>query len=255
MTARGRQVQVIGHRGASHDRPENTLEAFEEALAQGADGIELDVQLSRDGVPIVWHDRTLARAGLRGRRVSSLEADRIMALPATVLDDGPAAPHIPTLERTLERFAHRTRLLIEIKSRAGPGREPRRRELVTAVAALVRGARAERHVQILSFDIDVLVDCSEIAPQLARILDIDPPPQFPRRLAERLSLLNGIAADVRGLRPAFSAAVQAAQLPLWIWTCNTSRTVSRALAQGAHGILSDRPAWLRSEIERQSATP
>jgi glycerophosphoryl diester phosphodiesterase len=57
----GARPFVLGHRGARHAAPENTQRAFELALAEGADGIELDVRLDRDGRVIVLHDRTLAR--------------------------------------------------------------------------------------------------------------------------------------------------------------------------------------------------
>src|SRR4029077_5089067 len=63
---------IIGHRGASAVAPENTLAAFDLALKSGADGVEFDVRLSRDGVPVIIHDETLRRTGLRPERVSDL---------------------------------------------------------------------------------------------------------------------------------------------------------------------------------------
>jgi len=68
---------VIGHRGASALAPENTLIAFETALADGAAGIELDVRLARDGVPVVIHDSTLRRTGLREEAVASLASSEL----------------------------------------------------------------------------------------------------------------------------------------------------------------------------------
>src|SRR5688500_10034573 len=65
-TSEAPKPRVIGHRGACGVRPENTAASFAEALRQKADGIELDLQLTRDGVPVVFHDRTLAKVGGRG---------------------------------------------------------------------------------------------------------------------------------------------------------------------------------------------
>ena len=63
-----REPLIIGHRGASAVAPENSMAAFEAAIAAGADGIEFDVHLSRDGVPVIIHDETLQRThGLRKR--------------------------------------------------------------------------------------------------------------------------------------------------------------------------------------------
>ena len=68
---------IIGHRGASANAPENTLAAFKMAIDAGADGIEFDVQLAKDGVPVVIHDATLARTGLRPENVAGLTAKQI----------------------------------------------------------------------------------------------------------------------------------------------------------------------------------
>ncbi|MDQ3754751.1 MAG: glycerophosphodiester phosphodiesterase, partial [Acidobacteriota bacterium] len=62
---------IIGHRGASAVAPENTLGAFARALDDGADGIEFDVRLARDGVPIVIHDATLKRTALQDGAVAA----------------------------------------------------------------------------------------------------------------------------------------------------------------------------------------
>ena len=59
--AADKPAEIIGHRGASHDAPENTIAAFDRGLAAGADGLELDVRLSKDGEVVVIHDETLDR--------------------------------------------------------------------------------------------------------------------------------------------------------------------------------------------------
>ena len=74
--------RVIAHRGASATHPENTLAAFDAALAEGCDGLELDLQLSRDGVPVVYHDRTLRKAGGGARAVHQADWVEITRLDA-----------------------------------------------------------------------------------------------------------------------------------------------------------------------------
>jgi glycerophosphoryl diester phosphodiesterase len=68
---------IIGHRGASDVAPENTMAAFREAIAVGADGIEFDVRLTRDGVPVVIHDSSLRRTGGLNKRVADLSSEEI----------------------------------------------------------------------------------------------------------------------------------------------------------------------------------
>ena len=84
LARHGAPVLVIAHRGASRRRPENTLPAFDEALRLGCDAIELDVQLSRDGVPVVFHDKTLSRAGAGRKRVAGLKLAELRSLDAGV---------------------------------------------------------------------------------------------------------------------------------------------------------------------------
>ena len=68
---------IIGHRGASAHAPENTLAAFQLAIDAGADGVEFDVQLAKDGVPVVIHDATLERTGLRPERIAELTSKQL----------------------------------------------------------------------------------------------------------------------------------------------------------------------------------
>ena len=245
MRAPERPARVIAHRGASRDCPENTLAAFDEALRQGADGIELDVQLSRDGVPVVYHDRTLARAGAGRRRVAALDAAALTALdPGARVGRRFLGQHLPALETVLDRFGDRTLLLIEIKTREGRAGTSRHERLARTVARLVRERRLERLALALSFDLGVLAACADEAPRLGAVLNLDPPRRLGPRLRESLSWLHGLSADVRGLTPGFGAELRAAGRPLYVYTCNTERAVARALAAGASGIMSDRPGWL-----------
>ncbi len=253
MTGRGpsppdRPVWTIAHRGASRDRPENTLAAFDEALAQGADGIELDVQLSRDGVPMVYHDRTLARAGGGRRRVSQLDAREIEALDAGVGFDGHSPrQRIPALEQVLERYGRRTRLLVEIKTREGP---PRDLELARTVARMIDRMGLGAETLILCFDARVLAACVEEAPRVRPALNLKPPPLMTPAIRKRLAALHALSADVRTLTIRFGASVRRAGTPLYVYTCNTPRAVRRALAAGASGVMSDRPRWLARQLAR-----
>lgn len=97
---------VIGHRGARARAPENTIEAFDLALRDGADGIEFDVLLTADGVPVISHEDHLGRTHGIEARISQLRLDQLRD----------AARSVPTLEEVLVGFAGRTRLFVELKA-------------------------------------------------------------------------------------------------------------------------------------------
>src|SRR5205814_10656550 len=93
---------VFAHRGGSALAPENTIAAFDNGLALGADGLELDVRLCRDGVAVVHHDPTLERTTLLGGRVAERAAREL------------ADAGVPALHDVLERY-RQARIIIEMK--------------------------------------------------------------------------------------------------------------------------------------------
>jgi glycerophosphoryl diester phosphodiesterase len=245
-----RSAWVIAHRGASRDRPENTIAAFDEALRQGCDGIELDVQLSRDGVPVVYHDKTLTKAGGGRRRVAQLALRELRALDVgTWLDARYTGQRIPVLEHVLERYGRRTRLFVEIKTREGIAAADRHLLLARTVAGLVKKMKLEQRVWVLSFDAGVLAACAREAPRLRSVLNLRPPPRVTPTLRERLASLHALSADVRTLTTTFAAGVRRAGRPLFVFTCNTSRKAERAFAVGPAGVMSDRPGWLADHFK------
>lgn len=102
-------MRIIGHRGAKGDAPENSIEALHYALEQGADGIEIDVRVTRDNVPIVVHDKSL----LSSHRINK----RIHKLSFNELNDLIPGHNIPTLLDVFDTFWGKTFLNIELKSK------------------------------------------------------------------------------------------------------------------------------------------
>lgn len=102
-------VQIYAHRGSSGTQPENTLRAFRQAVADGADGVEFDVRASRDGVPVVIHDRDVSRTTDGSGLVDRMDLAEIRRLDA---GDG---ERVPTLAEVLDLVAGRLRLYVEIK--------------------------------------------------------------------------------------------------------------------------------------------
>jgi glycerophosphoryl diester phosphodiesterase len=108
------KIKIIAHRGASGHAPENTMAAFQLAMAQGADGIELDVMLSKDGQLVVIHDATVDRTTNGTGRVKDMTLAQLQ-----VLDAG-NGEKIPTLEAVLQTFGGQYLINIELKNYASP---------------------------------------------------------------------------------------------------------------------------------------
>jgi len=240
---------AIAHRGTPRHFPENTLAGFEHALRLGCDGIELDVQLTHDDVPVVYHDRTLARAGGGRQRVHRLGLDEVRRLDAGARCPVARRRHrIPLLSEVLEQLAGRTRLLVEIKTREGQARSERHRQLATLVAGMLRGLPK---TWVLSFDADVLRTVAETSPRLPRVLNVRP--LFPGNATRlRRAMPDVVDADVRGLSPAFGRRVRRGGRRLWSFTCNTPAQVRTAREAGAEALISDRVDWLIERLERDA---
>jgi glycerophosphoryl diester phosphodiesterase len=134
-------VIVLGHRGAVHPTaPENTLASVDRALRQGADGVEVDVRVTADGIPVCLHDPTLLRTADDRREVSAVP---YVDLPWV------GSHRIPRLSEVIDLVAGRGRLVIEVKSPSGE--HAPLGEVVDAVAAVLRRHRTD-HVTVSSFD-------------------------------------------------------------------------------------------------------
>lgn len=237
MTAPTRRAvpRRIAHRGASRDHRENSLAAFDAALRERCQAIELDVQLSADGVPFIHHDRTLSGVGGGRRRVRHRSAEQLREL------------QLPELSVVLERYARRTELLVEIKAY---GDDPAHHAALTeATVAAIAAADAIDRCWILCFDARVLDHVAELEPTLARVLNIEPPRRISAGIARQLDTLSALSMKIGRITPAFAGAVHDRGCPTMTYTCNTERRLRRALDRGIAGIMSDRPAWLAARLD------
>ena len=155
---------IVAHRGARDEAPENTRAALARALDYPIDGIELDVQLSADGVPVIHHDRTLLRVARRRWRVAGRTASELQQIDwGRWFGADFAGEPLLTLERTLALFAARTRLLIEVKTAPGQDAERLTRTVLSHLAGLTPEVPRD-HIHILCFDPRVLALAARLAP-------------------------------------------------------------------------------------------
>jgi glycerophosphoryl diester phosphodiesterase len=160
---------IIAHRGDSAHRPENTLASFASALEAGARLIELDVQLTRDRIPVVLHDPTLDRTTTGQGPVGERTLAEVRALSAGYrqrFGDAYTGERVPTLAEALGFLRGRAKVMIEIKTESvtdDPGVS-----VEAGTVAEVRKAGMVGEVAFLSFDRRALLRCREAAPEIPR---------------------------------------------------------------------------------------
>lgn len=224
--AGGPGVEVIAHRGASLELPEHTFAAFDLALEQGADALELDLRATADGHVVVLHDPTLARTHGDPRAIGQVR-----------LADLPAECAVLTLAGVLERYAGAARLLLELK----PGGAP--------VEAVVRQVVDTKGVVLQSFDRLALRRAARCAPGLAVA------PLYTGRPTARQLDRAARGAEGVGVRHALvdAALVGAAHrrgLRLRAYTANEPAELLRLAALGVDGLITDAPARARAALAR-----
>lgn len=233
---------VFAHRGASGEAAENTRSAFDRALAYAADGIETDVQLSRDDVPVLWHDDFLGKLGLPGRRIDDFDCSQLRAMNfARYFGEGATQESIVSLQDFIQDYRKRCRLLLEIKNRAG---EPaaRRTSKVRQTLDLVGTADGERIV-VSSFDLDCLVDAHQYRPEFPLVYNLESGQSrttIPRVLAEK-PFLHGLCLPIATLDGAVVALLRDHKKLIAVYTCNSAREIHKALQLGVDILISDWP--------------
>jgi glycerophosphoryl diester phosphodiesterase len=242
---------VIAHRGASKYAPENTMSAFRLAHKMNADMIELDVQLSKDGIPIVFHDAKLDRHSNGNGFLSSFLFDELRQLDAgewfSIEYQG---EKIPSLKEVLEWAAGKILVNIEIKTEAVHNSAEDGVE--EKVIQLVENTKMEKNVIISSFDYRTVKRIKKMAPEILTGLLYNKKSSVKRGPVE---LMKEYGADFfhcskSEMNKKWIAQLNDAEKRYLIYTINNKRQMKQWLENGSFGIFSDKPDLLREVTDR-----
>jgi glycerophosphoryl diester phosphodiesterase len=265
---------IIAHRGASGLAPENTLRAFRLAIALGAEGVEMDVQLTADGTPVVIHDAHVNRttngrgpvAGLTLEELTGLDAgrwfDRRLALRPGVrkaieriYKEGGnnhvySSENVPTLEAALDVLAPSSlaRIYIELKCD-----KRNRAEMADAILAIVHCLQIEESVTLLSFDHEAIRHVKRIAPRIRTAATF---PVSGRALVTSRSIMESVKdaeADEAALHYGIAtqrvvSVLHESGIEVSAWTANRPLVMRRLIASGVDAIMTNFPDRLRDII-------
>lgn len=241
------RVLNIAHRGASADAPENTLPAFEAALAAGADALELDVHMAADGALVVIHDPALGRTtNGRGFVGAHTLADLRRLDAGAWFGPAFAGTAVPTLEEVVALARGRARLFVEIKGGSDfyPGIE-------SAVIRCLEEGGALREAVVASFDHPALLAVRSAAPGAETVALLEGRPADPGGLAAA-ARAGGLALEHRLITARERALTAAVGLRLYAWTVDEEARMRRLVGLGLDGIITNHPGRLR-RLLRESA--
>ena len=231
---------VFAHRGGSALAPENTIDAFDNGLAFGADGLELDVHLSRDGVIVVHHDRTLDRTTTLSGPVAARAARELNSA------------RVPSFVDVLARYRD-VRLIVELKVN--------RPELAVAVVDALRRADAIDRVCLGAFRRRVLQTVRALEPAVATSAAREEVRWALYRSWVRWPVTR-VGYDgyqvpewsgrTRVVSPRFIEAAHGAGLAVQVWTVDREDDARRLLAWGVDALITDRPDIIVPLVKRLS---
>ncbi|MGB8956324.1 MAG: glycerophosphodiester phosphodiesterase [Tumebacillaceae bacterium] len=241
MYTKIRNPKNLAHRGASAAAPENTMAAFRLAEQMGADGIELDVHLTRDGVPVVIHDEWLDRTTSGKGLVAEHTLAGIRALDAGAwFGDAFAGEKVPTLEEVIRAFGRRMFFNIELKNSYLPMPTLEHRTI-----ALLRHYRLERGVLVSSFNHQSMHLFRQLAPDIPTGL------LFDCVLVEAPPYAKSLGAAA--LNPYYMCVTQervqeahANGLGINVWTVNDADDMKQMIELGVDAIITNHPDRLRA---------
>jgi glycerophosphoryl diester phosphodiesterase len=245
---------VIAHRGDSAHRPENTLASFASALELGAEIVELDVQLTRDGQMVVIHDATLDRTTSGRGRVLDHTLAEVRAVSAGYPErfgDRYAGERVPTLVEALAFLRGRARVLVELKSESMTGDLHGGLEALTI--AEVRKAGMLDEVALVSVDTASLGRCRELAPEITRghLFYRSTPAEVVA--GARLAGCDLVMPEKTVLDDEMARAVKAADLKLGTWVVDDPEELFALQRFELFGVASNRPGVLLEALAERTS--
>ena len=239
------ETEITAHRGSSRTAPENTIPAIEAAVEEMADSVEIDVQMTADGVVVLGHDASLKRVAGVNRSIASMTFEELEKLDVgSCFSSEYAGTRIPSLSEVLELCSQKTSLNIEIKYVG------KNSELPEKTAEMVREYGMENQCVITSTNLSYLKRVKEALPEIRTGYIIS---------AAYGNFYSSEDVDFISIRSGFvtSALMQNAHeqgKAVYAWTVNTKSELERLTLLGVDGIITDRPVLAREIVYREEAT-
>lgn len=246
---------IIAHRGDSSHAPENTLAAFQMAIDKGADGVEFDVRLSKDGVPVVIHDANLKRTGGRSENVADLTAIELAEIEVGSpkwRDSKFSSETVPTLVGVLDLLKKCPGpIYIELKCGTKDYEA-----LAKAVCDVIRPSPQLPQMIVKSFKLAAIPVVRSSLPEVQTAALFEPKIlDMIRGKAHLITLAREFGAHQLSLHYSLAtkkltALAKAAEMPVTIWTADNTKWVARCREREIKALITNDPAKVLSTRER-----
>lgn len=236
------QSLIFAHRGSNKEAAENTGSAFDRALEYPIDGIETDVQLSRDEVAVLWHDRFLGKVGFPLGHIDDFDHAQLQAMNFSAHFSSAAKPEgIMSLQEFLDAYRKRCRLLLEIKNRDWET-VARHRIKVRQTLGLA-GAPDGDAIMVSSFNLASLIYAHQCAPGFPLVYNFEADQTLAdaQRVLDEQPFLHGLCLPIATLDEPLVRLLRDHGKAIAVYTCNSDAEINKALELGVDILISDVP--------------
>ncbi|MBN2211759.1 MAG: hypothetical protein JW709_10235 [Sedimentisphaerales bacterium] len=243
-------MEIVAHRGASFEAPENTQAAVKLAWEKNADAVEIDIHLSKDNKIVVIHDYSTYRTSGTALEVKDTDSSRLRKLDVgTIKDKRFEGEQIPFLDEILNLLPPAKKLFLEIK--CGSAVLPYLQETITQ-------NHKESQIILMSFDLETIAIAKNVMPYIAAYwLKQTKVNEHTRQMIPHdihwidiamENKLEGMAVRWDGVTTEFVSFAKAKRLNIYVWTVDDPKVASELQKLGIDGIITNRPGWLRKML-------
>jgi len=246
---------IYAHRGANKEAAENTLSAFDKALQYPIDGLETDVQLSRDEIAVLWHDRFLGKVGLPLKHIDDFDFAQLQKMDFTAHFSAGMKPEgIMSLKEFLDTFRNRCRLLLEIKNR--DWEQTSRHQIKVRQTLDMIGKPQGDAIMASSFNLESLIYAQQYRPGFPLVYNFETDQTFSdaQRVLDEQPYIHGLCLPIKSLDEAIVRLLRDLGKSIAVYTCNTDAEIDKALSLGVDILISDVPQKalrIRSQTQKR----
>jgi glycerophosphoryl diester phosphodiesterase len=243
--------KIVGHRGSSYTQPENTLVSVKKAWAESADGVEVDIHLSKDGRIFVMHDASTKRTSGTDMLIRETSSEELRKLDVGSFKGKEfTGERMPYFEEVLATIPDGKFLLVEVK--AGT-------EILPTLKRTIEESGKASQIAIIGFDLNTMTEFKKLIPKVPTywLRGTDTNKETGKPIPHGLDLvkevvkhkLDGLDLHFAGVDQGTVDAVRNAGLRLYIWTVNDPVEAQRLVNLGVDGITTDRPGWIKEQLK------
>ena len=243
------KLEIIGHRGASAEAPENTIPSVKLAFEQGADGVEIDIKTTKDKKIIVFHDDNTSRISCKNEKIAKNTLEFLKFIDIGELkSDKWKQTYISTLEEMLSIVPDGKKVIIELKCEAN---------VIHELKSILSNFN-KINIVIASFNFKILNLSKKEIPNITTywINDIS---ELDSYLIDwiieksKIENIDGLMMNVDSLSKDFVKLAQDENLKMYSWTVNSLSLVKQFSLWGLNGIITDKPGWIINQFKKTIA--